>query len=122
MYKFIDGKYYEVKEVSIDDLKVEVNQVLSLIKEQSEKINIIKTQIVNVEKPIEAQIVNYQNQIASIQNALEELKTKKVNVVQPYENQIVECNEKIEHAKATLMEKKDIIKSLLPDANKTLGF
>ena len=48
MYKLIDGKYYEVKEVSIDDLKVEVNQVLSLIKEQSEKINIIKTQIVNV--------------------------------------------------------------------------
>lgn len=122
MYKFIDGKFYEVKEVSIEDLKVEVNQVLSLIKEQLDKINVIKTQIINIEKPIEAQMINYQNQIASIQNALDELKTKKVNVVQPYESQITECNEKIEHAKATLIEKKDIIKSLLPDANKTLGF
>lgn len=122
MYKFIDGKFYEVKEVSIEDLKVEVNQVLSLIKEQLDKINVIKTQIINIEKPIEAQMINYQNQIASIQNALDELKTKKVNAVQPYESQITECNEKIEHAKATLIEKKDIIKSLLPDANKALGF
>ena len=65
-YKIIDGKVYKVEEVSTDDLKIEVEQVISVVNEQNEKKRQLSTQLSKTQEPIDSQIVSLENQLASI--------------------------------------------------------
>lgn len=121
-YKIIDGKVYKVEEVSTDDLKIEVEQVIGVVNEQNEKKRQLLTQLSKTQEPIDSQIVSLENQLASINIALENLKNKKISIINSYNPLLLDCDDKIQKAKNTLSDKQEIIKSLLPEQSKKLGF
>lgn len=120
--KVIDGKLYNVVEASLEDLKIEVNQVLAVITEQSNKIAHFNQEKQNVENQFNTQILNYQNQISAIQTAIANLEQKKTEALSVYPTYIDEAQSKIDKAKLGLIDKQDAIKDLLPEDATKLGF
>lgn len=120
--KVIDGKLYNVEEASLDDLKIEVNQAINVINEQSAKIAKFNQEKQTVENQYNAQITNYNNQITAIKTAIETLESKKEASLAVYPGYIEEAQAKIDNAKNGLAEKQDVIKQLIPDAATKLGF
>lgn len=120
-YKVIDGVAYKVEELNVEELKQEVDKaVLEIETVEKEKAQ-HEANIKNMSSQFDAQVEAYEKQIANLAALVETVKEKKASVIAPHEALVKECDEKLVCLKDALVDKKEIIESLLPEESKKLG-
>lgn len=121
-YRIIDGKLYYVEEVNSDQVRIEVEQSLKVVAENEAKISQCEAQKRSMSAQYDNQIANLERQKETIDANINALNERKAKACEPLDVEISIAGNKIAEVKARLEDKKDAIKTLIPEAYTKLGF
>ena len=120
-FKVIDGVVYEVKEVDISGIKEEVEKVITEVEGAEKEKAEIEASMKNTNNQFDLQIEAYKKQIAGLEAMIEAIDEKRATALEPRKLRLEEIDAHIIEIKAGLIEKKEVIESLLPEESKKLG-